>query len=137
MLEVVNNNSQTLSVGGTAQLGTVKFENCNSVVINDNAIKLSRPGYYMIGINGTVGGTSPIELSLIDNSTGVVESGGKITVGGLTTTNTTLFPFSFQTIVKVDRSCCIVNNTKNLILNNTGTASTILSRLNIVVVKLD
>jgi hypothetical protein len=136
MLEVYNNNSQSVNVGSNVNFGSIKFETGCTAVFENGDILLQKPGFYFVSINGVMGGTSNIELSLINKKTGLTESGGKTSIGGLTATTTNTFPFSFEVLVQVSPSCCMVDNNKQLVLTNTGSGVINLSRVNIIVTKI-
>lgn len=138
MLELINSGIQTVAPNANAQVGAVKIQTGCTVSNGATSIRLNKSGFYLVNIEGSVGGltNTDVNLSIVNNTTNNVEQGGQLIINGLTAGGTQTIPFSINTIVQVPNSCNCVQNMKVLVLRNLSTADITITNLNIVVTKL-
>jgi hypothetical protein len=139
MLELVNSVNQTISSGGSVNLGDIKIKtNCEASVTSSTTLNIREPGLYRVSVLGNIGAAATqATLSLVDTSTNIVEPGGTAGFSGTSLTNTLTFPFSIEVVVQVRPSCAVINNTRHFKLVNGGTSSITISNLNVIVTRLD
>lgn len=125
MLEIYNSISQTIAQNEKLSFDTNYIaKGCATThTAGSSTINLNAPGVYMITFNGvaaaTDAATSPIVVSLLDGSTAI----GGATSSALSTSVTDLVNLTFNTLIEVKRSCSMVDNTKQLSIQNIGIAA--------------
>lgn len=85
---------------------------------------LNRPGYYYVTVTASGAasseGTDPISLALYNGTDAIPGAVASAT----STTATDIVNLTINTIIPVRPSCCAIDNTVNLIVMNTGVATT-------------
>lgn len=85
---------------------------------------LSKPGYYYVTVTGdfaaTAEETDPISIQLYNGANTLTAA----TASELSTSDTDIVNLTINAIIKVEPSCCIVNNNVRLNVVNTGVAAT-------------
>ena len=136
MINSYDNTVQTVTVNSLLNFSNNKIITGCTVTHTENStnFNLNKPGYYFVSFNGS-GATSAtageITAQLLLNGEevpGAVAS----SYSGATTENVDL---GFCSIVKVYPSCCCVDNSAVLTVQNSGVGATF-SNLNIVITKL-
>lgn len=86
---------------------------------------LTRPGYYYVTVTADLAATEaqttdPVQLQLYNGTTALSAA----TAAELSTSDTDIVNLTINTIIKVEPSCCIVNNNVSLNVVNTGVEAT-------------
>lgn len=140
MIEVYNTSEQVIDSDNTVNLGSIKIQVGENTGYENTSghsgLKLVGPGVYKICVNGSVLGTSDVELDLVDNSTNTIVNGGQIIIDGLVAGNLVFLPFNCETLIHVGCSCCCVNNNKTIVLKNNSTESITINNINVIVTKV-
>ena len=124
MLQTFNNAAQTLAAGSDVIFGQNTIQRGYTVTHTqgDTDIHLNAPGIYKIEFDAVVTSTeeapATVILSMYNNGEQVDGAYVKTTPQ----TNTDLRSVSFTTLVRVPRSCCIVNNNGNITIKSTNAA---------------
>lgn len=138
MIELVNNPIQTVEPNSNVALGALKIQTGNCVSVGSESFRLNRSGFYLVNITGSIGGltNTAVNLSVVNNTTGIAEQGGSVIIDGITAGGTQTIPFSINTIVQVQNSCTCVQNQKVLVLKNLSDAAITITNINTVVTRL-
>ena len=138
MLNSYINANQTLAVNSNLEFDINQIQTgCTAThTPGTTSFQLNKPGFYFVTFNAvatatTTAATNPITIQLLNNGTNV--SGAL--ASGLSTAANSPINLSFSTLIQVKPSCCAVNNTAILTLQNTGIEAEY-TNANIVITKL-
>lgn len=138
---VVSTNGTSLATNEIVNFNTVLDTDCR-VANNNGTINIDKPGRYLIQFNSvgynTGEATTPdasegtYSFQLFNNGVAVSNAFARAT----STANTAIANVSFETILTVNRSCCVVDNDANLTVQYLGQAGT-MYLANIIITKLN
>ena len=134
-ISLTTNQSVAFNVDSTDTCCRIDFTAGSSV------IGIDKPGYYLVHFNST--GYNTGEASTVDSSDGtysfqLYNNGIAVPNAKARATSTSdavIANVSFETIIEVKRSCCMVNNNASLTVNYLGQAGTLLDAT-LTIVKL-
>ena len=136
-VQTYNNSSQTLTTGSNLTFSNNSVDTGCSIrhVAGGTAITLKNPGLYLVGFDAIASASSTLSanISVQLYANGIAFPDAFSTASSDSSTN--FINLSFFKLVKVNPSCCAVDNTTQLTFVNTG-ASAIFTHVNAVVVKL-
>ena len=132
MLQTYNDLEQSLAAGSNVVFGSNTIQRGFTVthIAGDTDIKLNVPGIYKIEFDAVVTGTDPVILTLYNNGNEVPGAMAETTPQSATD----LRSVSFTTLLRIPRSCCIVNNDGNLNIRTTNEVQ--INHANLVVTRI-
>lgn len=134
MLSSYNTTTQEVVTNGQLTFTTDRILTGCTATRNGQTFQLNKPGYYYVTFNaiGTATtGTGEVSLVLQNNTVAVPGATAASTIG----VAEDVASFAFATIIKVQPSCCAVDNTAKLTIVNTGVDATF-TNVNINITKL-
>ena len=137
MVDSYNIQSQTVDVNGllTFSINSILTGCTVSHTAGSTTFSLNKPGLYFVSFNavGTISGATAgvITVQLQNNGTAVPGALSSDTSASTTDVRN----LSFTKVIRVNPSCCAVNNQANLTFVNTGLGA-IYTNANVVITKL-
>ena len=115
MIEIYSNDNNGIYYSENSKIifnnQDIKTNSCNKIVTTDNA-NINMPGYYEINFNGIVASATASNIGVVmtENGTDKINTKRLGYSGGLSE----LVPVSFSTIVRVEASCRVKSNAKEI-----------------------
>lgn len=134
MLSTYNISTQEVTTNGLLNFTTDRILTGCTATRSGNTIQLNKPGYYYVSFNAVGSATNTVgELSVSLQNNGVAVSG--VTASVTTTVAGNNSTLAFSTIIRVQPSCCVIDNTAKLTFVNTGVDGTY-TNVNVNVTKI-
>ena len=134
MISSYNTTIQAVATGDLLTFTTDRILTGCTATRNGQTFQLNKPGYYYVTFNADASATETVGLLTVElQNNGVVVPGAE--ASSTTTTAGNVSNYAFSTIIRVPPSCCVVNNTANLTVVNTGVDATY-TNVNINITKL-
>ena len=133
MISSYNITTQAVLTDGVINFTTDRILTGCTATRDGQTFQLNKPGYYYVTFNAVATATEAGEITatLENNGIAVVGATASMTAGEVGD----LVNLAFTTIIKVPPSCCMVNNTGNLTVVNTGVGATY-TNVNLNITKL-
>ena len=133
MISSYNITTQAVLTDGVINFTTDRILTGCTATRDGQTFQLNKPGYYYVTFNAVATATEAGEI------TATLENNGNVVVGATASMTAgevgDLVNLAFTTIIKVPPSCCMVNNTGNLTVVNTGVGATY-TNVNLNITKL-
>ena len=133
MISSYNITTQAVLTDGVINFTTDRILTGCTATRDGQTFQLNKPGYYYVTFNAVATATEAGEI------TATLENNGNVVVGATASMTAgevgDLVNLAFTTIIKVPPSCCMVNNTGNLTVVNTGVGVTY-TNVNLNITKL-
>ena len=131
MLQTYNDSEQTLAAGSNVIFGQNTIQKGYTVTHEqgDTDIHLNAPGIYKIEFDAVVTSTTDASASVVLSLNNNNEQVDGAYVEATPQSDTDLRSVSFTTLVRVPRSCCIVNNNGNLTIQTKDAVQVVYANL--------
>ena len=136
-LEAYTNTSQTLTANTPISLASGSVSTGCSIRFTPGSttISLKNPGLYLVTFDGIAANSTTtsddVTIQMFKNGVATPDAFSSST----SASSTDLVSLAFTKLVRVDPSCCAVDNTTNITFVNTGVAANV-SHVNVTVIKL-
>lgn len=135
MFQAYSTTSTTYTQDSLINFTNIKFEDERINYTTTKSLTIRSPGKYLVQFNGIGSSTTadtPFTIQLFNNNMAVPDAIATTTPADANELNS----LSFNTIINVPRSCCVIDNRVTLSLIATSTATGTLTLANIVITKL-
>ena len=133
MISSYNITNQAVLTDGVINFTTDRILTGCTATRDGQTFQLNKPGYYYVTFNAVATATEAGEI------TATLENNGNVVIGATASMTAgevgDLVNLAFTTIIKVPPSCCVINNTGNLTVVNTGVGATY-TNVNLNITKL-